>query len=179
MEESNIIIAIISLGIGGTLGYLAGRSSAQPNGTEKQQIDELKAEMNEYKDSVAHHFQQTANMVNEMNDSYKGVIQHLAKGSQDLCEAAIAADVESRLIPQMRNDSKDSKPQDVSAVEKTAEVVEPPRDYAPKKPDEIGALSENYGIQGQGANAAAEEASAADTVAPPLDAAVSETKQTS
>ncbi len=176
MEESNIIIAIISLGVGGTLGYLAGRSSAQPNGNEKQQIDHLKAEMNEYKDSVAHHFQQTANMVNEMNDSYKGVIQHLAKGSQELCDAGTAADVESRLIPNMSNTNVEKPVQEDSSEPKAADVMEPPRDYAPKKPDEMGALSENYGIQGQGVNAQ-EEAQTAETATPPLDAAVSEPKQ--
>mgnify|MGYP000412732982 CR=1 FL=1 len=176
MEESNIIIAIISLGIGGTLGYLAGRSSAQPNGSEKQQIDQLKAEQNEYKDSVAHHFQQTANMVNDMNNSYKSVIQHLAKGSQDLCEAGIAADVESRLIPNMTNENVEKPVQEDSAEQKAASVMEPPRDYAPKKPDEMGALSENYGIQGQGVNAP-EEAQTAEAATPPLDAAVTEPKQ--
>jgi uncharacterized membrane-anchored protein YhcB (DUF1043 family) len=176
VEESNIIIAIISLGIGGTLGYLAGRSSSQPNGSEKQQIDQLKAEMNEYKDSVAHHFQQTSNMVNDMNNSYKGVIQHLAKGSQDLCEAAVAADIESRLIPNMTNEKVEKPVQEDTAAQTTANVMEPPRDYAPKKPDEMGALSENYGIQGQGVNAP-EETQGAEAVTPPLDAAVSEPKK--
>lgn len=176
MEESNIIIAIISLGIGGTLGYLAGRSSSQSNGSQKQQVDELKTEMSQYKDSVAQHFQHTATMVNEMNDSYKGVIQHLAKGSQDLCDAGTAADVESRLIPNMSNEPVEKSIQEDSTEAKAANVMEPPRDYAPKKPDEMGALSENYGIQGQGVNAP-EEAQTNDAITPPLDAAVSETKQ--
>jgi uncharacterized membrane-anchored protein YhcB (DUF1043 family) len=168
VEESNIIIAIISLGIGSAIGFFAGRSSSTVNNSQKRQVDGLKTEINQYKDSVATHFQQTATMVNDMNDSYKSVVQHLAKGSQDLCEAAVAKDIESRLIPQL-DETKDISQDtaDNQQVQKTT-AFEPPRDYAPKKPDEVGALSENYGIQ---AATAEKEAQQEEILTPPLDAA--------
>lgn len=167
MEESNIIIAIISLGIGSAIGFFAGRSGSTVNSSQKRQVDDLKSEINQYKDSVATHFQQTATMVNDMNDSYKSVVQHLAKGSQDLCEEAVAKDIESRLIPQL--DETKEVSQATSANQQTQEspAFEPPRDYAPKKPDEVGALSENYGIQATTAEKEAQE----ETLTPPLDAA--------
>ncbi|MEH6445982.1 MAG: DUF1043 family protein [Oceanospirillaceae bacterium] len=167
MEESNILIVIISLGIGGAIGFFAGRSGATDNNAQKQQVDELKKEINQYKESVTDHFQQTATMVNEMNDSYKGVIQHLAKGSQDLCDAGVAKDIESRLIPNLAATQESAVTEQSEAEQKSA-AFEPPRDYAPKKPDEMGALSENYGIQ---ATNAEKEDSVAETITPPLDAA--------
>lgn len=144
MEESNILIAIISLGVGVAIGFFAGRSNPLANDYQKRQVDELKSEIHEYKDSVATHFQQTATMINEMNDSYKGVVQHLAKGSQDLCDAGVAKDIESRLIPKLGESQQEIE---ATASDQQDQVVEPPRDYAPKQPDELGALSENYGIK--------------------------------
>ena len=35
----------------------------------------------------------------------------------------------------------------VAAKQQTVDAFEPPRDYAPKKPDEAGTLSENYGVR--------------------------------
>ena len=146
MEESNILIAVITLAVGGLIGYFAGRSSSSSDNSQKRQVDELKVEINQYKDSVASHFQQTATMITEMNDSYKSVVQHLAKGSQDLCDAGIAKDIESRLIPKLDNNDAEVEPQE--RQENTpVESFEPPRDYAPKKPDEVGALSEHYGVK--------------------------------
>jgi len=142
VEESNILIALITLGVGGAIGYFAGRSSSSlDNNSQEQQVDELKKEIVQYKDSVASHFQQTATMINEMNDSYKSVIQHLAQGSQDLCDPVTAEDVENKLAAK-----SDSASTDQQQAETDTAAIEPPRDYAPKQPDEIGALSENYGL---------------------------------
>jgi len=145
VEESNILIAIVVLAVGGVIGYFAGRSSATGESSQKRQVDELKTEINQYKDSVANHFQQTATMINEMNDSYKSVVQHLAQGSQDLCDAGTAKDIESRLIPKLKSEEETIAP--VAARQPAADAFEPPRDYAPKKPDEAGTLSENYGVK--------------------------------
>jgi len=144
VEESNILIAIIALAAGGAIGYLVGRSSTTGDTSQKRHIDELKTEIDQYKDSVANHFQQTATMINEMNDSYKSVVQHLAQGSQDLCDAGTAKDIESRLIPKIKSEEEVVAP--VEAKQSAIESFEPPRDYAPKKPDEAGTLSENYGV---------------------------------
>lgn len=142
-----MLIAIISLGVGVAIGFFAGRSNPLANDYQKRQVDELKSEIHEYKDSVATHFQQTATMINEMNDSYKGVVQHLAKGSQDLCDAGVAKDIESRLIPKINVSKQEIEATSSEQQDQQHQVIEPPRDYAPKQPDELGALSENYGIK--------------------------------
>ncbi len=146
MEENSIVIAIITLGIGGLIGYFAGRSSSADSSAQEKKVDALKVEINQYKESVASHFQQTATMINEMNDSYKSVVQHLAKGSQDLCDAGTARDIESRLLPKLEEQPDSINETELEQQTGIENIVEPPRDYAPKKPDEIGALSENYGI---------------------------------
>ena len=167
MEESTILIAIITLGVGGVVGYLAGRSSATDGSSQKHQIEDLKTEINQYKNSVASHFQQTATMINEMNDSYKSVVQHLAKGSQDLCDAGVAKEIESRLLPKL-NASESELNQVESTPAPAGDMVEPPRDYAPKKPDEVGALSENYGVQPASND---KNDPPLESISPPLDAA--------
>jgi len=161
VEESNILMALITLGVGGAIGYFAGRSSPSlDNNSQEQQVDELKKEIVLYKDSVASHFQQTATMINEMNDSYKSVVQHLAQGSQDLCDPGTAEDVENTLTAK-----SDSASTDGQQPETDNTAIEPPRDYAPKQPDEIGALSENYGLTANKADTQEEE-----TVIPPFAA---------
>ncbi len=166
MEESNILIAIITLGVGGVIGYFAGRSSSSGNSVQEQKVDNLQSEINEYKDSVANHFKQTATMINEMNDSYKSVVQHLAKGSQDLCDAGTAKDIESRLIPKLEPEQEELEAKAQQGSQKTT-TTEPPRDYAPKQPDEVGVLSENYGIPNPVENSPAKP----NNTAQPLDTA--------
>lgn len=144
MEESNILIGLIGLVIGAAIGYFWGRSSTTDT-SQEQKVESLQKEIEDYKASVSSHFQQTASMISEMNDSYKGVIQHLASGSQDLCDAGTARDIESKLPPKLTADSP--AVEESSSPSAAASAVEPPRDYAPKRPDEEGALSENYGIQ--------------------------------
>ncbi|MGB1238943.1 MAG: YhcB family protein [Pseudomonadales bacterium] len=154
MAESTILIAIVALIIGGVIGYLMAKSSSEGDSQERR-VQELQDEIKEYKASVASHFQQTASMINEMNESYKGVIHHLASGSQDLCDAGTAKEIESRLAPQQI----EAKPVEAAPEQREPqrEAVEPPRDYAPKKENEEGALSENYGVKPVSAETKEEE----------------------
>ncbi len=159
MEESNIwVIGIVALAVGALIGYLMGRSGGN-NNDQQQELDDARKELEEYKAKVAGHFEETAEMVNQMTESYRGVYQKLATGAQTLCDAETARSIESSMVPQLTA----QKEVEAEEVETTTEapadeaVVEPPRDYAPKKPDEEGTLSESYGIKDEKADAAASE----------------------
>ncbi|WP_372742437.1 YhcB family protein [Neptunomonas sp.] len=155
MEESNIwMIGIVALLIGALIGYLLGRAGG--NSGEKEQLDEAKQELEDYKTKVASHFEETADLVNKMTESYRGVYKHLATSAQTLCDADTARSIESSMTPQLtvqkeviveepENSTTADKPKANTDAEKITNA-EPPRDYAPKKPDQKGTLSESYGL---------------------------------
>lgn len=162
MEESNIwVIGVVALAVGALIGYLMGRSGNAGN-DQQQALDDARKELEDYKSKVAGHFEETAEMVNQMTESYRGVYQKLATGAQTLCDAETARSIESSMVPQLTV-QKEVEAQEVSETTEAVNEepsVEPPRDYAPKKPDEEGTLSESYGITEEKAETEAEETTA-------------------
>ncbi|MDD9891330.1 MAG: DUF1043 family protein [Gammaproteobacteria bacterium] len=134
-------IAIVCLGIGVVVGVVfASRLNTSPSRVQEleNQIRNLKESHNEYRDSVSDHFGMTAELVQHMTESYKEVYQHLASGAQDLCSNEVA----SKLLP-----AKSDAVFETSSQEDEATGLIPPKDYAAKQsPDQIGALSEDFGI---------------------------------
>ena len=149
MEETNIwIIGVVALVIGALIGYLFGRSGSGSSNQEHE-LEQAKLELDAYKEKVSSHFEETAELVNKMTESYRGVYQHLATGAAALCDADTARSIESSMQPQLTA-QKDIKAEEVMDAEELGEddtAIEPPRDYAPKKPDQEGTLSENYGVK--------------------------------
>jgi uncharacterized membrane-anchored protein YhcB (DUF1043 family) len=104
----------------------------------ENQIRGLKENQREYKDSVSDHFSMTAELVQQMTESYRDVYQHLASGAQDLCSAEVA----NKLLP-----ADTDAVFDTSNSKSDSDDLIPPRDYAAKQsPDQKGALSEDFGI---------------------------------
>ncbi|WP_432470681.1 YhcB family protein [Amphritea sp. HPY] len=162
MEDNSVwIIGIVTLAVGALIGYLLGRSGENSNKQQQliDQLNESQRELTEYKDQVNNHFEQTADLVNNLTESYKAVHQHLAKGSEALCLTEHTpveldkAPLQSRIQDNPETEAKAEIPtvtDEVSSPESAPaepEVVEPPRDYAPKKADEEGTLSESYGLK--------------------------------
>jgi uncharacterized membrane-anchored protein YhcB (DUF1043 family) len=153
VEESNIwIIGVVALAIGGLIGFLMGRSGGGSD--EQEKLEDAKKELENYKTQVAGHFEETADLVNKMTESYRGVYQHLATGAQALCDADTARSIESSMTPQLTaqkevevETAESNIDGDTVAETETSSAVEPPRDYAPKQPDEEGTLSESYGLK--------------------------------
>ncbi|GAA0788202.1 YhcB family protein [Marinobacterium sediminicola] len=148
MEQTNIwIVTLVALGIGALIGFLLGRAGGSSN-REQELVDELdnaRAELDSYKRQVNRHFEQTAELVNGLTDQYRKVHQHLAASAESLCPGLPAsAALQHELRPSMNADI----PTVTDALDnhEQEELPEPPRDYAPKKPDEAGTLSEEYGF---------------------------------
>ncbi|MFN3165307.1 MAG: YhcB family protein [Pseudohongiellaceae bacterium] len=119
---------------------IASRYSSGPMRVREleNQIRGLKENQREYKDSVSDHFSMTAELVQQMTESYRDVYQHLASGAQDLCSAEVA----NKLLP-----ADTDAVFDTSNSKSDSDDLIPPRDYAAKQsPDQKGALSEDFGI---------------------------------
>ncbi|MBU2966106.1 DUF1043 family protein [Amphritea sp. 2_MG-2023] len=160
MEENSVwIIGIVTLLAGALIGYLMGRSgdtSSQKKLTS--QLNEAQRDLSDYKEKVNGHFEKTAELVNNLTESYKQVHQHLAQGSETLCMGVHSPDkLSSDGKPQIEEQPLAEAVETKADIEPAAtvtepvvdepEVVEPPRDYAPKKPDEEGMLSDKYGLK--------------------------------
>ena len=132
------LIAIGCIAAGVVIGIVLtdnlGTTSHRVKDLENQ-IKTLKDSHIEYKDSVSEHFNITAELVQKMTESYKEVYQHLASGAQDLCTTEVA----SKLLPASSDAGFETSNEDQESV--------PPKDYATKKsPNQLGTLSEDFGI---------------------------------
>ncbi|MEX2131261.1 MAG: DUF1043 family protein [Pseudohongiellaceae bacterium] len=102
----------------------------------ENQIISLEEKHGRYRDDVSDHFSTTAELIQQMTESYKDVYQHLALGAQDLCSGEVAG----KLLP-AASDSVFEKQVDGELT------FSPPKDYAAKQnPRQKGALSEEFGL---------------------------------
>lgn len=148
MEDNTLwIFSIVALVIGAIIGFLVGRSGGRS--VKQQELDKVQQELDSYKKQVSGHFEETADLVNKMTESYRDVYKHLATSATSLCDATTAAAITSTLVPQLTEAKEVEQEEEISeeALTATESDVEPPRDYAPKKPDEQGTLSESYGLK--------------------------------
>ena len=98
--------------------------------------DEARRALLDYRQQVDHHFLRTAELVNNMTESYRKVHEHLSEGAHDLCSESgrrLAAQASLDALPGRQGDR-----------EAPAEELEPPLDYAPQAK---GTLSEDYGLK--------------------------------
>ena len=150
MEQSNIwIITLVALGIGALIGFLLGRAGSNNSNREQElteALDKARTELDDYKRKVSTHFEETAELVNGLSDQYRKVYHHLASSAESLCPGLPAsAALQQQEQQQLAQDIPTVT--DVVDNDEQDEVPEPPRDYAPKKPDETGTLSEEYGLK--------------------------------
>lgn len=132
-------LAILALGavIGALLLY-ALLPARRQYGRLMRERDEARKELNEYRRQVDQHFVRTAELVNQLTESYRQVHEHLSSGAHDLCSEAgrrLASDASLDALA----------PEDASA---DTTDTGPPLDYAPSA---RGTLSEDYGLDKKGA----------------------------
>lgn len=143
--NSLLVTAIVFLGGGIIIGYFVASQFSQDGKKQKavkQRLEETEQKLDSYEQQVTEHFAETAKLVNTMTQSYKEVHDHLANSAMKLANV----DIERQLIS--RSDDPDSTTeQDNEIEEASAQNVEPPKDWAPKKPGTEGTLSESYGLK--------------------------------
>ena len=138
--ESIFVVGAVALIVGMLIGWGISRASGTTNVRQRrlaQQLDSLQNEHTRYQAQVNEHFMETAEMIRRLNDSYRDLHQHLARGASRLCSEGDAREE----LEQARQDNQ-------LAYQREDDDVEPPRDYAPKGgPDDKGTLSEEYGLE--------------------------------
>lgn len=165
------IIAVVALIVGALIGYLMGRSGGNDSRQLDliEQLDETQRELADYKEKVTAHFEETANLVSDLTESYKAVHLHLAKSSVELCSNEQASrTLEAAMQPRLSDSSSDEEATEKAAQQSEEAVAAAPLDYAPKKPDEAGTLSETYGLK---------EGESKDQVKDPADYAEGDTAE--
>jgi uncharacterized membrane-anchored protein YhcB (DUF1043 family) len=122
------------------LGGVAGLFFAKSNNTQNnvnQEMEEHLAEsqqrLKDYQSEVTAHFTKTAELVRELNQSYRDIHTHLAHGAHNLTD--INAQQAFSLLESNSDDENFAN-------------IQQPLDYSPKKsPNEKGMLEEDFGLE--------------------------------
>ena len=77
----------VACGVG--IGYLTLCNSRRSQALQEK-CDALQREFDAYRSEVGQHFQRTSQLVQKMTDSYREVYEHLATGSQALCQNPVS-----------------------------------------------------------------------------------------
>ncbi|MBS25643.1 MAG: hypothetical protein CMQ26_00985 [Gammaproteobacteria bacterium] len=133
------------------VGIVIGITFTRRLGTDAIRVQQLEEKLEsmseshmEYRNNVSEHFNMTSELINQMTDSYKKVYGHLAIGAQDLCSDQVA----EKLLPLQPDAMFEDE-----TVSSNQNQIEAPKDYATKSnPNQVGALSEDFGLKNTKAN---------------------------
>lgn len=88
------ITGLISLTLGVACGagitYLMAGSGRRRTIELQEKLDQMQQEFDSYRNQVGQHFRKTSELVQAMTDSYRNVYEHLAKGSETLCQDPVS-----------------------------------------------------------------------------------------
>lgn len=138
--EFVITVGLAAIVIGIITGSVITQRSAPSKRSQRQvenHLTELQQQQQDYQHEVNEHFSETANLLNQLTDSYQQVHNHLAKGAQLLATDSASESV--KMIPSGTLTEEESAIPDSS--------ITPPLDYAPKTaPNQPGMLNEEFGL---------------------------------
>tara|TARA_B100000945_G_scaffold187235_1_gene150228 strand:+ start:229 stop:684 length:456 start_codon:yes stop_codon:yes gene_type:complete len=141
-------IAIGCLALGIVVGIAFSRQlGANPTRIKEleEEIDNIMESHEEYRENVSEHFSVTSELINQMTGKYREVYEHLASGAQDLCSTHVA----EKLLPIQSDAVFEKEPLNTESA-----LVDAPKDYATKSdPNQVGALSESFGLKNPNKNA--------------------------
>lgn len=132
------LIAFLSLIAGLVAGaWLINKMSPsqQNRKTLEKHIQKLQRQQQDYQEEVNQHFSKTADLLNQMTESYRDVHNHLAQSAAELTSHGISP---LQSLPEDRPVLQ-GEPHRVPAQQ--------PLDYVPRSPGHKGALDEDYGLE--------------------------------
>jgi uncharacterized membrane-anchored protein YhcB (DUF1043 family) len=133
-----IVIVAIALVAGAVLSRLWSKVQGEDTGGLRRQLDDLKRQHQTYQINVTEHFNRTTELIDNLNQSYASIRDHLNQGADQL----VAPEYRLESVRTAGEDLQDLAP---PVTEKTDEF-DMPRDYATKTPKDVGTLSESFGF---------------------------------
>ena len=76
----------------------------------EQELQDKQAELDAFRNKVTNHFEKTADLFNQVSDSYQSLYDHIASSSNQLCSAP-----SFQTLPKSEQDALESKPNPVHA----------------------------------------------------------------
>ncbi|WP_334078770.1 YhcB family protein [Microbulbifer sp. M83] len=131
-----ILVGILGLALGALLAFLATRNRGGVDRTQELELrlKESNRKLEDFQLQVNEHFDQTAQLVHNLTESYREVHEYLANSAMRLS---------SQDIGRQMLEAGSGK---LSENDESLKSVEPPRDWAPKEPGAKGTLAEDYGL---------------------------------
>jgi uncharacterized membrane-anchored protein YhcB (DUF1043 family) len=139
---------LIVFAAGGFGGYVLAKSR-NPD-TRVRELEEhltsLQSKYEHYQENVTQHFVSTAQLVNALSNNYREVHEHLRRGAETLCADNRRHGSNNPANAFERLDSTREKTLP-GTLGDDHYALQPPRDYATKKPTEKGTLDEDFGFR--------------------------------
>lgn len=142
LTTSALLLALAALALGLVVGSLLTRT-LHPHERERRELEEKleksQDQLKNYQHEVTEHFVQTSELINNLTQSYRDVHEHLATSAMRLTSPEV-----SRQLIEAGYGKLGASDHSIPAT-LSAELPDPPKDYAPKVPG--GVLSEEYGLR--------------------------------
>jgi uncharacterized membrane-anchored protein YhcB (DUF1043 family) len=117
-------------------GVLIGMAYGRSDTTSAQRVQELEAQLHQhreelakYREQVAHHFMQTADLLHTLTANYRAVYEHLADGAQTLCAGQVRsltpAALRERLLSNNHQDQDAAEADPHAAAHQVADAASP------------------------------------------------------
>ena len=131
-----ILVGVFGLALGALLAFLAvrGRNNVDRTQELELRLREANNKLEDFQLQVNEHFDQTAQLVHNLTESYREVHEYLANSAMRLS---------SQDIGRQMLDAGSGK---LSENDEQLQEITPPRDWAPKEPGAKGTLSEDFGL---------------------------------
>ncbi|MCK7595918.1 DUF1043 family protein [Microbulbifer sp. CAU 1566] len=130
-----ILVGVVGLALGALLAFLATRSRQNIDRTQELELrlKEANTKLEDFQLQVNEHFDQTAQLVHNLTQSYRDVHEYLANSAMRLSSQDIGRQMLEAGSGQLSDNDDNLR-------------VLPPRDWAPKEPGAKGTLSEDFGL---------------------------------
>lgn len=128
---------LVGVAVGALLSRLFTPETRNHRELEKR-LTEAGATLKNYRQDVSDHYVKTANLVDELTESYRDLHNHLAEGASNLLDTR-GVEPLMHSIPSRERIEAIADPNNLQVL--------PPLDYAPKtSPGEKGVLDESFGL---------------------------------
>lgn len=119
---NSLILIVIGLIFGIVIGRLLHRSQITDTSKLKAELKESRRELEQYRQQVSEHFENSAVLLNSFAEQYQKLYQHMAEQSEQLLDPQA---ISKPLFDNPAN-AKLSAPE----ANKTGEPSDPPKDYS-------------------------------------------------